>query len=407
MTVRVHNQRAKISAILFLLALDIYLIFGIINTSLYANAIAGIYNYALLLSIAILALRELYQQKIRIRRIIAFFVTAFLIGISVFLREGGASKSILTIIVFTIAASSMDFEMIAKNSFFVILGMLIFIILSSQLGVINDFVYVMAGKPRHYLGFLYTLQPAGLMLELVILYLYTHRQDNRKRGIIPLMAFAVVIFYYTRARLTLFLEVMMFVYDYVYRKWPKYIRTKILQILEWSSFVLVSLCSIYLTLTYKSTSWKRALNLILAKRLEYGYNSIMKYGISAFGKNLSWAGMGLNKSGALTLEDVWVGYDWVDNAYIQTLQLYGLIFSIMVICIITASIYFLIKRKKYYLGFIFLIYAMYGFIDTAMLTLFYNVFWMVLMTEIVKPSSYHECLFERKNPEKRKAAKLI
>lgn len=88
--------------------------------------------------------------------------------------------------------------------------------------------------------------------------------------------------------------------------------------------------------------------------------------------------MGLNPSGQRTLANVWNGYDWVDNAYIQAVQLFGLIIIISLLVLITFALYCLAKNKNYCLCFILLIYAIYGMIDTAILTLFYNVFWIFL-----------------------------
>ena len=83
------------------------------------------------------------------------------------------------------------------------------------------------------------------------------------------------------------------------------------------------------------------------------------------------------------MTNVWTDYNWVDNAYIQALQLYGIIVCLTLLIMLSVSMYFLVKRKNSYVAFILLIYSLHGFIDTAMLTLFYNVFWLALLTEFV------------------------
>ena len=60
--------------------------------------------------------------------------------------------------------------------------------------------------------------------------------------------------------------------------------------------------------------------------------------------------MGLSQNGQRTLENVWSGYDWVDNAYVQLGQLYGVIIAAIFIVIVTISIMRMIKNKNYYLA---------------------------------------------------------
>ena len=316
-------------------------------------------------------------------RVLLFFFACILLMMLTAFRGTGAPNSLLTIIVFTIAASDMDFKKIAQVSYYVILLMLCFIILSSKTGVVEDYVYVMAGRPRHYLGFLYTLQPAGLMMESVMLNLYLNKNKKRNYSILVLMTGGIAIFYYTRARLTFFFEMFMILYDVVVRYKPSLGKVKVLNILEIVSFPFMTCISLYLSLTFKSCSWKLALNNFLSNRLQLAYNSIEKHGIKLWGENISWYGLGLNKSGNLSLTNVWTDYNWVDNAYIQALQLYGIIVCLTLLIMLSVSMYFLVKRKNSYVAFILLIYSLHGFIDTAMLTLFYNVFWLALLTEFV------------------------
>lgn len=383
MTFRIESNTRINKDIVYLLALGTYLVFAILNTSLYACYITAIYKAIILFSITLLILREIWQWKMMSIRVLLFFFACILLMMLTAFRGTGAPNSLLTIIVFTIAASDMDFKKIAQVSYYVILLMLCFIILSSKTGVVEDYVYVMAGRPRHYLGFLYTLQPAGLMMESVMLNLYLNKNKKRNYSILVLMTGGIAIFYYTRARLTFFFEMFMILYDVVVRYKPSLGKVKVLNILEIVSFPFMTCISLYLSLTFKSCSWKLALNNFLSNRLQLAYNSIEKHGIKLWGENISWYGLGLNKSGNLSLTNVWTDYNWVDNAYIQALQLYGIIVCLTLLIMLSVSMYFLVKRKNSYVAFILLIYSLHGFIDTAMLTLFYNVFWLALLTEFV------------------------
>lgn len=323
--------------------------------------------------------REVMHQNIAGRKLTILVLALFLILLSVIGSNGRSSNSILTIILFAFTATDINQDKTAQICFNTISGMLLFVIICSKLGIINDYIYIMAGYPRHFLGFLYALQPAGLMLELIALNVYIHRKRKKNIMLAILIVAELWIYRETRARLTLFLSLVLAAYYIIDKYKPKLSQRRLLVFLEWTAFIWAPLLSIYLTLTYNDGSkWKIILNKMFADRLKYGNQSIMTYGIHLWGKNISWSGMGLNPSGQRTLANVWNGYDWVDNAYIQAVQLYGLIIIISLLVLITFALYCLAKNKNYCLCFILLIYAIYGMIDTAILTLFYNVFWIFL-----------------------------
>lgn len=356
----------------------IYLIFAILNTSLFSSSLTYVYKTILLFSIFLLMCREAMHQNIAGRKLALLIIAFLLIFFSAFGSNGRNSHSILTIIIFVFTATDINHDKTAQVCFNTISGTLLFVIICSKLGIINDYIYVMAGYPRHFLGFLYALQPAGLMLELIALNVYIHRNRKKNIMLVILLVGELWIYRETRARLTLFFSLVFAAYYVIDKYKPKLLQRRLLVFLEWTAFIWAPLLSIYLTLTYNSNKWKLILNNMFADRLKYGYQSIMTYGIHLLGKNISWSGMGLNPSGQRTLANVWSGYDWVDNAYIQAVQLYGLIITVPLLVLITFALYRLAKNKNYYLCFILLIYAMYGMIDTAILTLFYNVFWIFL-----------------------------
>ena len=378
---------------LFYLSLGMYLIISVLNTSLYTLYIGKAYKYILIFCFGLLVLREL-THKITIKRFKLWVLSGCIILVS-FIGQSGAN-TILTIIVFSVAASDLEFDSIASFSYRLLFICTLFVVISSQIGIIEDHVYYMAGQPRHYLGFLYALQPAGLMFELVALNLYLHRNERKNRLLILLIVLGVIIWRMTKSRLTFFLEVFMILFDYVYKKRRKIGTNKAILFFEKVAFPFCTGISFYFALTYENSSWKRALNQFFADRMGLARASINKYGIHLLGQKISWYGMGLNQSGKRTLEDVWNGYDWVDNSYIQLFQLYGAIIAILFILTVTVSVICMTKNKRFYLATIIAIYSIYGLIDTACLTLMYNIFWLAVFGAILEiyNNSFSECVIK-------------
>lgn len=374
------RKRINLRKALFYMSLSIYIVISIINTSMFAKHFSSYYKYVMVFCFMLLFIREA-QSKMSKTRLELWFIAMAIIGISLIGNSG--ANTILTIIMYSVAASDMDFDEMGRVAYRIILAALMFVLFCSRFGIIDDYVYVMAGKPRHYLGFLYALQPAGLTLELVVLNLYLNRKKNKNMGKWIMLALGIYVFTMTKSRLTFFLEVLMFAVDFVYHKKEGIFSNCILLLFEKISYIMGAVASFYLAMTYENALWKQTLNTYLANRLGLAKRSLMKYGVKAFGQKISWAGMGLSQNGKRTLQDVWTGYDWVDNSYIQLFQLYGFIIAIAFIALITVAICYLIKRKYFYLSFIISIYSIYAFIDTASLSLIYNMMWLVIFGSII------------------------
>ena len=209
------NRNISIKKALFYVSLGIYIVISIINTTMFAKYFGDVYRYVMIFCFSLLLIREV-MGKLRRKRIKLWFIAATIVGISL-LGDSGAN-TILTIIIFSVAASDLDFEEIGRFSYKLIFISLLFVILCSWIGIIEDYVYVMGGRTRHYLGFLYALQPAGLTFELVTLNLYLNRNKKNNKGKWILLALCIYIFSMTKSRFTFFLEIVMFIADYVYRK---------------------------------------------------------------------------------------------------------------------------------------------------------------------------------------------
>lgn len=371
---------------LFYLSLGIYLIISVLNTSLYTLYFGDVYKIILIFCFALLAFREILH-KFTIKRLKLWILSGCIILVS-FIGHSGAN-TILTIIVFSMSASDLEFDSIASFSYRLLFICILFVVISSQIGIIDDYVYYMSGQPRHYLGFLYALQPAGLMFELVALNLYLHRNRKKNRQLILLIILGVIIWRMTKSRLTFFLEIILIVFDFIYKKRRKIRNNKAIIFLEKASFPLCAGISFYFAFTYQNSSWKRVLNQFFANRMGLAKASIDKYGIHLLGQKISWYGMGLNQHGERTLDNVWNGYDWVDNSYIQMFQLYGAIIAILFILAVTLSVIRMLKNRRFYLATIISIYSIYGLIDTACLSLMYNIFWLAIFGAILE--LYNNC----------------
>lgn len=388
-------KKVKISEGIFFFSLGIYIVLSIVNTSLFARYVPGLYKAGLYFSLVVLLIRE-FQNKMSKKRFFVWLVTLVIIFISVIGQSG--ANTILTILFFSAASSDIDFDRIATFTYKLLVSCTLLVISASMVGIIDDYVYVMAGQPRHYLGFLYALQPAGIMFEIMALNLYLHRDKEKNRQLWLLLLGSIFVFAMTKARLTFVLQILMIVFYFLYRHKEKWTRNTVLATLEKYSYVIAVFFSFYFALTFEGSAWKQLLNLALGNRLYYSKLSLDNYGVGLLGQNITWAGMGLSQNGQRTLESVWSGYDWVDNAYVQIFQLYGIIVAVFFILALTFALHELVKNKRNYLAFIISVYAVYGIIDTAPNTLLYNIFWLAVFKALITRYQEHRVnpLFENR-----------
>ena len=134
-----------------------------------------------------------------------------------------------------------------------------------------------------------------------------------------------------------------------------------------------ALLSIFLTVTFNgSVRWMYRLNALLGRRLEYGRQSLTRFGAGLLGRNVRWVGYGLNENGLPQTGD----YLYVDNMYVSFLQRYGIIAAALALVVIVCALAAMLRARRYELLIIFLLLAVHGLIDDRILMLHYNIFWI-------------------------------
>ena len=135
----------------------------------------------------------------------------------------------------------------------------------------------------------------------------------------------------------------------------------------------------------QSVEWMNKLNILLESRISLAKQSVDMYGMNLFGiKDLAWQGNGLSLEGTEVKN---IAYLYVDNFYINIIQQYGLVFSIILLIIFTLTIIKSLKEGDNYLGLILIIFAFHGLLDNLMMTLYYNIF-LITLFPILSENAY-------------------
>jgi hypothetical protein len=373
-------KKMKTSDFLFFVAYALFLVAGILSTSLYYKYYAGT-PYKMIIGIIILLLigKELCVNSVTRKSLINLAVVIglfFLVN-----RVGTISFAVMFILIW--ASRDIDFRRIARFTVVMSTVIFVFVVCSSYLGIIENVLMTRGNRIRYYLGFRYALYGSAILYNITTLYLYVRNMKIKWIELFILLAANYWIYIQTDSRLSFNLAGIMIVVCTVLKYFPNVLEKKrILCYAMICSFWICAVLSVGLTMYYNSNvSWMNSLNTLVGGRLALGVNSIKEFGITMFGQNISWHGWGLDINGEvskLSLTD----YNYVDCGYLNVLQHYGAFVLVISLMALTVALVRCYKKNNYYLLILLTFVALHAMIDDLIIYLFYNSLWFVVAAPI-------------------------
>lgn len=363
-------ERSLIKKTILYIAYSVYLILGIIESSFYAIYVQNYSKIILFSCIILLFLGESitfcvnYKDMMLGIVLIACFVYLYLfIGLGVSL-----------IPLFMYSTRNIDITGIIKISYIISIILLIIIMISSYLGVIENYIYYDTTRERQYLGFRYALYPSSILCNIIFLKVYLDKERISWKSIILLLISSYILYTLTDSRLTFVLGGLILIFSAVNKIIPS-ICEKILSRLLIFSYAFIGIISLYFTLNYNHLiDWQENLNEILGGRLSLGYSTLEFYGYGLFGREVELVGNGLDVNGIVNSSS----YNYVDNLYVQLLLKTGVLFLVFFIICMTYVTYLTYKQKNLYFYVILVMLALHGLIDDLILQIQYNSFWLLI-----------------------------
>ena len=363
-------RRDSLKNMLFYIPYVAYLLYSLLNTSFYAKYINSYGKILFAFCVLLLILKEFLGARFTSRDGVLALVLIVITGY--FYMYFGLTQTLLPIFIYS--ARNMEVNKILRISYIISVFMLVFIILSSYLGIIQNYIYYSALRERQYLGFRYALYPSSILCNIIFLKVYLEKENISWLSLICLLVANYVLFQYTDSRLTFILGVALIVFSTIMKKSQKFREILLNRTFIWS-FLVLALLSIYATINYDYLSdWQSDLNEALGGRLSLGNSTLKFYGYGLFGKTLSLSGNGLDENGMLNTST----YDYVDNLYVLLLLRAGIIFLFIFLVAMTIIMKKIYIQKDSYLYIIFILLAFHGIIDDLIMLPQYNSFWFVV-----------------------------
>ncbi len=361
---------------LFFCSYVIFLAFSILSTSFFYRYIGGYaFMWIQIFCVLLLGAYELRNGAFKAQNWIAGPIAAFLALIALRVSEGSLHRMVMLMIVYIYCARRIPFAKIARVTLQVSIVTCLAVVLGSELGLIERIVSLHKGRVRHYLGFRYALYPAGILLNMTALWVYLKKDTITLPKTLAWAAVNFVVFYLTDSRTSFVIAEAILLGTLVIRYCPKL--TKKLQpvwFLAVISFVVFAAISVAVVLAYDSVPQLEWIDNALSGRISHAKESLDTYGVSLFGQKIEWIGNGLDLDG---VEPVGA-YNYVDCLYLKIPQRYGLVFSVIVLALVTWGMFRMWKRREYQILLISALVAAHCVLDDLSFNLHYNTFWLAL-----------------------------
>lgn len=370
---------------LFFISYGLFLITSILSTSFFYGYFEGKFYMCLqILCLMILGLYELRNGFLKAQQWIPLLVLVVMTLLGMYPALGSQTRLVPMMFCYIYCARRIPFAKIARFTLKYSIITLYLIVFAGYLGIIDNVVMLKAGRIRQFLGFRYALYLPGMLLNLTALWIYMRKDTISLLGA-AIWGFANWgVFYLTDSRISFVLAEALLLAALLMKWLPKLVqKLRPLWALLIATFPVCGIGSVLMTVYYDSTiPWMRRLNSSLEGRLNLGKRSLETFGVKLLGQKIEWVGNGLESDG----NSVQAAYNYVDCLYIKILQRYGIIFSVLLVVLLTWSMFMLWKRREYLILMISASVAVHCVLDDLSFVLHYNTFWMAMGLVLFAPA---------------------
>jgi hypothetical protein len=363
---------------IYFLAYTVFIGVNILYSSMYRTLIGNTVHTLceasalLLLVIKLCMYREFPFKEYRKLIPIGIFMVLMLVN-----TKGLDEFGIVITLVFLFCSADVSMKRLARYTIWLTLALILFIYGSAKAGIIMDY-YTETPRLRYYMGFSYSLNGPGYILNTAMLACLLSEKKVPKLEWAAILIMAVWAYHLTNSRMPFLLTILMFAALVLYRIWPAFFTNKAIStIMIWSFVIFGALAILACALYDDHIGWMATLNSdrLFAGRLSLAHNSLQQFGISLIGKKITWGGHGLS---ANAMETSGLVYNYVDCLYVKLLQRGGILFYILINAFIVYVLNKAKKQKYFTLLIASAVIAVRCMIDDLSLFSYYNSLWFVL-----------------------------
>lgn len=322
------------------------------------------------------------KDSFKIVFLFSLFVTT-VVGANARLNpENSLRYSLLVTLFLVFGAINIDFRKIVKTYLFVGGVYCIVTVMASLLGVINnisdvyirddDVIGAVDNFYRMSFGYGWSTNMANHVFFIILAFFYWISRPFNKIEILMCAIISSFVLYYTGSRLSTFCVFLMLSFTLCY----KTIFGKRMLTNEWLLYLLIfcipifAIVSCFVTYAYDEAdvTWMIT-DVVLSGRLHYGKDAFDMAGIPLWGQFYEMFGSAREDGDA---------YNYLDCSYVQSVVIYGLIYTFLLVVGYVVICWKAFNRKDYFLMYSILFAGISGLIAQHFIEIYMNPFLIAL-----------------------------
>lgn len=315
-----------------------------------------------------------------------FLINLLVLGLLVLTWRTSEDFMLFAMGIFILGAREVDFKKIIYLYFYIGLIVLLFVVISSLTGIIQNLVYrreQTTGTIRQSFGVVYPTDFAAHVLYLALAYCYLYFTRLTAKSYIVFCLLAALLIYYCDARLSAVALLLLIPVTMIGKnaQQGKRLAKKIANY-YWTIPILSAYVMFLLTYFYRqSNPLLQKINSLLSGRLALGERGFNQYGFSILGQHMverSWGGT----TGMKMFMTDQSKYFFIDSSFIRIMILYGIIAFVLILGIMTIISFRSVSFGSYALATILVIVSISAVVEQRLLDISYNPFLIALLADV-------------------------
>ncbi len=350
--------------------------------------------------VLVLVLKTGVDDKYNVREliIIALLGAAFLLS-----WRHNENEEILLCMLVIWGARKINFEKILKVFFIVISVLLVFTVICSLTGQIENLIFYQGDRrARMAFGVCYPTDFSAYVFFLSVVYCYLRKDRLRYLETIGVAALGFLVYYFCDARMNticllltaVLFSLLIFMRRRQKKKGKEYEMHKALAYPLALSPTICGAVMILLSMFYSSQNrFFSLLNSMLNNRIYYGHKGMELYGIPLWGQYIPMRG-----NGGTT--DVIRNYFFLDSSYIYILLQFGVLTLVAVLICWCLVSFKAVRNKNWGLLLAVALIAVQCMVEHHMMAIVYNPFFMAILADWTTEKSKRRKHSNEKDMEK-------
>lgn len=323
---KVHLKK-KDAVIKILFAIYEYFYFLLSLSSLNKNNISILMIRVVSISVIIILLGNyLFTEKVKLKELLLIFLYILLI---LFIEIKLKNVELLVCVVFMICTRKTDFISLVKLDFVLKIFNVLNIFILCKMGFLSNISGYYNGNYKNSFGFMHPNTFGTLWLAILIEFLFLKYEKLKIQDYLFCGILWFICMILTNSRTSGYSFLFVFILIIVFKTFPKLIKVKLIKIIFTLSPAIFAYVSIWITVGFleKNKLVSNILNPLLSGRPYYQALYWKSFGVKLFGQRLP---------------DGYV----LDNAYINCIIVYGILFFIILMYFYIAKMYKFLKEEN-------------------------------------------------------------